>query len=341
MMHLQHIEQICSAYYLNPVPRRTPQAPMSFDPTTLINQLPVLGGGDNRPPALAAFCSYYRLPCDQPGIGQQLGALKVGQEQIAIHRWQPQQPEGTLLIVHGYLDHHGLYGHLIRYGLARNLAVVCFDLPGHGLSSGPRAEIDSFRHYQQVLRAVIAQIDRWSLPRPLHLLGQSTGCAIINHYLLKHHPAGIGQVIELAPLVRAARWRLVDITHRVVSRFASSVPRKFTDNSSDPEFVAFLQSDPLQSKVISARWVGALKQWLPKFLAFAPSKRTALVIQGEADDTVDWKYNLGVLREKFPAMELLRIAEARHQLANEAEPVRRQYLDWIDRHWPREPGTGE
>lgn len=307
---------------------------MSFDPTTLINHLPPIDGLLS-PPELEAFCDYYRLPWGLPGVNQQLGALTINRDQIALQRWVPPTPVGTLLIVHGYLDHHGLYGHLIRYGLERNLAVVCFDLPGHGLSSGPRAEIDSFRHYQQVLSGVLEQITRWQLPQPLHLLGQSTGAAIINHYLLAKNPNSIGQVILLAPLVRAARWRLVDITHRVVSRFTSSIPRKFTDNSNDPDFVAFLPTDPLQAQIISARWVAALKQWIGKFLALPPSNRVPLVIQGEDDDTVDWKYNLGVLGEKYPHMALLRIPAARHQLANESDEIRRQYLDWIDQQWPR------
>jgi len=312
---------------------------MSFDPTALINHLPPIDGLLN-PPELEAFCAFYRLPWGRPGVNQQLGALAINRDQIALQRWVPAAPEGTLLIVHGYLDHHGLYGHLIRYGLARNLAVVCFDLPGHGLSSGPRAEIDSFRHYQQVLGGVIEQIGAWQLPTPIHLLGQSTGAAIINHYLLSKPAGGIGQVILLAPLVRAARWRLVDITHRVVGRFANSVPRKFTDNSNDPEFVAFLQADPLQAQIISARWIGALKQWIGKFLALPPSNRVPLVIQGEDDDTVDWKYNLGVLGEKYPNMALLRIPAGRHQLANESAEIRQLYLDWIDQQWPRPAAAG-
>ncbi|WP_210398127.1 alpha/beta hydrolase [Motiliproteus sediminis] len=306
---------------------------MSFDPSSLINQLPPLG--QPNPAELEPFCHFYRLPCNVTGISQQLGYLTTHKDRIAVHRWTPPSPAATLLIVHGYLDHHGLYGHLIRYGLERNLAVVCFDLPGHGLSSGPRAEIDSFRHYQQVLTALLTQLDHWGLPKPLHLLGQSTGAAILNHYLLKNDPDHIGQIILLAPLVRAARWRIVDMTHRVLGRFTASVPRKFSDNSNDPDFVAFLKADPLQAQIISARWIGALKQWIPKFLALPPSERSPLVIQGEADDTVDWAYNLGVLREKYPTMELLRIPEARHQLANESDTIRQHYLEWIDHHWPR------
>jgi len=311
---------------------------MSFDPTRLIDSLPPLDGLIS-PPELAAFCAFYHLPHERPGVTQQLGALAINHDRIAVHRWVPAQATGTLLIVHGYLDHHGLYGHLIRYGLARNLAVVCFDLPGHGLSSGPRAEIDSFRRYQQVLGGVLAQMAQWQLPGPLHLLGQSTGAAIISHYLLAKKPHDIGRVILLAPLVRAARWSLVDMTHRLIGRLTRSVPRKFSDNSNDPEFIAFLQADPLQAQIISARWIGALKQWIGKFLALPPSDHAPLVVQGEADDTVDWKYNLSVLGEKYPAMQLLRIPEARHQLANEAEPIRQRYLDWIDQQWPRDhPG---
>ncbi len=39
-------------------------------------------------------------------------------------------PRPNLLILHGYLDHSGLFGHLIEYGLSRHSNVLIFDLPG-------------------------------------------------------------------------------------------------------------------------------------------------------------------------------------------------------------------
>ena len=113
-------------------------------------------------------------------------------------------------------------------------------------------------------------------------------------------------------------------------------PRKFAVNSSDAQFLAFLQRDPLQSRRIPLRWIAALRQWLrhlqPRDLGVGP----ALVIQGDADGTVDWRYNLDFVQQLLPGSEVRYLRGAGHQLANEAEACRREYLAeleiWLARH---------
>jgi alpha-beta hydrolase superfamily lysophospholipase len=56
-----------------------------------------------------------------------------------------------------------------------------------------------------------------------------------------------------------------------------------------------------------------------------------LILQGEQDLTVDWEWNLEVLREKFPHAEVHLHPEARHHLVNEAEPIRQALFDTLDR----------
>lgn len=321
---------------------------MPFDPQSLITKLPAFDGADTSTSSTfdgySKFCDLYQLRFDDLAATQQLGQLELDGQQIAVHRFctarsatgQPPITNDTLLIVHGYLDHHALYRHIIRYGLTRNLNVICFDLPGHGLSSGPRATIDSFERYQQLLTALIEQIQLWQPHQRIHLLGQSTGAAIINQYLLSpdrhgQRPAVDGDVVLLAPLVRASHWPWVSLMHRLLSPWKHSVKRNFAANSHDPQFNAFLPTDPLQSATISACWVGALKQWLPQFTALAPRQDIKpLIIQGQQDATVDWRYNIEVIKQKYPNSHSFSIPTARHQLANESEPLRQQYLDWLD-----------
>ncbi len=312
---------------------------MSFNPCSLIAHLPPFDpfrGSDFG--GYPDFCRFYQLSFAELSASQHLGQLPIDGQQIAVHLFRHPQPQGssrgtphgTLIIVHGYLDHHGLYQHLIRYGLQRGLNVLCFDLPGHGLSSGIRASIDSFERYQTVLQTLLGQLADWQLARPLHLLGQSTGGAIINQYLLQQRPQIDGQIVLLAPLVRPARWHWVSLAHTLLSPWKAAVPRDFSPNSTDPAFNAFLPSDPLQSRVICSAWVGALKRWLPQFQTLAPADYRPLLIQGQQDNSVDWHYNLRLLAQKFPRHPLLLIPAARHQLANESAAIRSQYLDWLD-----------
>jgi alpha-beta hydrolase superfamily lysophospholipase len=87
--------------------------------------------------------------------------------------------------------------------------------------------------------------------------------------------------------------------------------------------------DPLQPRSLPTSWVGALTHWVPRIEAAGRSEHSPLIIQGEADMTVDWRYNLDVLQDKFHQPQILRLADARHHLANENEALRKRYFDYL------------
>ncbi|MGF7244337.1 alpha/beta hydrolase [Pseudomonas sp. LA5] len=280
-----------------------------------------------------AYRRHYRLADSlaRPEVTVALGALTAGGYQLAVQGWWPREPRGSLLLLHGYYDHMGLYGHVVDWALSRQWAVLACDLPGHGLSSGARASINDFAEYQTALTALVAEARRLDLPRPWHLLGQSTGGAILLDYLLRGEPAPeLGETILLAPLVRPHAWRQGLWTYRLVKPFARALPRRFSVNSGDPAFLDFLQQDSLQPRELPAQWVGALARWIPQLERAPASNRSLLVIQGEQDFTVDWRHNLGVLEAKFARPEVLRLPEARHHLVNETEALRQRYFRWLD-----------
>jgi len=278
------------------------------------------------------YQAYYGL--DMPGLGgvqRRLGRFRVHEYDIVAQAWWPEQPHATLLILHGYYDHMGLYRHVVEWGLQMGFAVLGCDLPGHGLSSGPRASINEFDEYQAVLGGLFEQARELDLPRPWHLLGQSTGGAIaIDHLLHQPDNPELGRAILLAPLVRPRAWLRSRISYELVRRFVQQIPRTFSDNSGDPAFLDFVQrSDPLQPDILPTAWVGALSRWIPRIEGAASSSHSPIIIQGEADMTVDWRHNLPVLEDKFAAPEILRLPAARHHLVNEREALRRQYFEFL------------
>ena len=98
-------------------------------------------------PALKTYLAFFKLPEPSDQLQLLAGKLTKYGQQTHLMLWKPPQSKGSVVIVHGYLDHTGLYGHLIKQLLERQLTVVCFDLIGHGLSSGEPASIDSFDQY--------------------------------------------------------------------------------------------------------------------------------------------------------------------------------------------------
>lgn len=304
--------------------------PELFAPHHLIANLRPLAAAA---PLSAVEQHYRKFYGFSDGLAQysRVGQLQVGGYQIALQAWWPEQPRATLVLLHGYYDHSGLYRHVIEWALGMGFAVLSFDLPGHGLSSGARASIGDFAEYQTVLQGVLAEAAALQLPQPWHLCGQSTGGAILIDYLLTGAPsADIGETILLAPLVRPRAWAWSQLSYRVMRHFVSEIPRRFSVNSSDADFIDFVHNhDPLQPRSLPTAWVGALSQWVPRIEAAPRSVRSPLIIQGEADMTVAWRHNLEVLQDKFAAPSILRLPEARHHLANELPALRQRYFDFL------------
>lgn len=143
-------------------------------------------------------------------------------------------------------------------------------------------------------------------------------------------------MVLLAPLVRPKNWLQVRVAHQLLHRFVDHLPRKFAPNSSDGDFLKFLQTDPLQSKILPVGWIGALKQWLPNFLRRPGQSRELLILQGDNDGTVDWKYNLKRLQQMFPSAVVHMIPGAGHHLANESASIRSNYLAVVGRYLDRD-----
>ena len=279
-------------------------------------------------PAVQVYLNYYDINFAQamPGLVHGFGAIDAAGFRIATHYWLPANPKGTLVIVHGYYDHVGIYAKAIAFGLQQGLAVVAFDLPGHGLSSGEQAAIDSFDQYADVLD-IILQLAQPLLPAPYYALGQSTGGSVLLNYLWRYDVGRGAPLLErialCAPLILPKGWGSGRFIYTVMHRFIKRVPRGRSRNSHNADFIHFVdEQDCLQSRSLSVRWVGAMKAWDQQFATFAPLDRSVLVIQGTDDQTVAWRYNLKQLARKLPCAKLYFIEGAGHQLVNESDEYR-------------------
>ncbi|MCC4287088.1 MULTISPECIES: alpha/beta hydrolase [Halomonadaceae] len=261
------------------------------------------------------------------------GFVDTGRFALWCQVWSPPAPTGTAFVIHGYFDHLGLYRHLLNRLLAKGWRVVLWDLPGHGLSSGPRAEIEDFDDYQHCLAHLQETLQTLGMaPEPWLGVGQSTGAAILaTDALTRRDTAGWAGIVLLAPLVRPWRWSQASWLHLIASPFVKELPRKYRPNSTDEAFTAFLRDqDPLQPERLSVAWITAMRRWMPRLLALEPNPLPTLILQGEQDLTVDWEWNLAILAEKFPNAEIHRHPEARHHLVNEADPIREVLFEALD-----------
>lgn len=281
--------------------------------------------------AVQTYLNFYEINFARNlrGVSHGFGCIDAAGFRIATHYWLPTQAKGTLVVIHGYYDHVGLFKHAIGFALKHNLAVLAFDLPGHGLSSGEPAAIDSFNQYADVL-AILLQKSQELMPKPMHVLAQSTGCAVVLNYLWRYATEQnsltyIDKIVLCAPLVLPRGWRIGRFIYAIARHFIRQLKRGGTNSSHDPHFNQFvMHEDPLQAKYLSLKWIGAMKAWDQQFCAFAPLQKELLIIQGSGDMTIDWHYNLPTIQRKLPKASVIMIANAGHQLVNENEEYRSQ-----------------
>lgn len=267
------------------------------------------------------YLRFYQLD-NLPGL-HNIGWILCDSRKLAVQCWRPASPVGTALVVHGYYDHVGLYGHLIRFLLEQDYAVLAFDLPGHGLSDGEPAAINSFDEYGAAIHTVIKTC-KPHLPTPWIGCGQSTGCAALLNFLMSVSDQPLQKLILLAPLLRPHAWENSGrLAYFLLHRIIKKLPRHFHDNSHDADFVAFCRNtDPLQSRWLMVNWITAMKDWLDRFDAQKPLAISSLLVQGEQDTTVDWRYNIPHIQQKLPGAQLHYLGDARHHLANESAGIR-------------------
>jgi Lysophospholipase len=136
--------------------------------------------------------------------------------------------------------------------------------------------------------------------------------------------------------VRPRAWGWSRLSYYLLKPFVKGIARRFSENSNDPDFLAFLQADPLQPLRLPTAWVGALGRWIKRIEAAPSSPRRPLIVQGQADMTVDWEHNLEVLRGKFDRPQVLMLPEARHHLANESPGLRQEYFGFLTKRMSRD-----
>lgn len=292
-----------------------------------------------RPTALQGYHVMYAMDQLMSLADYWQGVVESLDFRIHVQVFQPTQQtaRGTVFLLHGYLEHSGIYQPLIREVLEQGFNVILFDLPGHGLSSGEIANIQDFDHYQQVLWSVtqaIAQDRR--LCQPWLGIGQSTGGAILMHHILSYAQQRqqplFKRVLLLSPLIRPAKsaWWHNPVGLGIVKRVKSRVPRPFRRNNHNPPFLRFVRlQDPLQAQDLGMDWILAMAKWSEQMEHYPSCRIPVWLAQGALDKTVDWQYNVAFIRHKFRLQATLMLEEASHQLINEQADIRAALTGFI------------
>ncbi|WP_332691498.1 alpha/beta hydrolase [Halalkalibacter lacteus] len=237
-------------------------------------------------------------------------------------QFNPQKSRGTVLLLHGYLDHAGSLSKTISYLLKQQYEVICYDLPGHGLSSGERMTINHFEEYIDTLKVVYDSLVL-SKTDSLLLVAHSTG-AMIGLEFEKRNKGSFAKIALIAPLFRPHLWRTSHVGLVVAKPFLKKFKRIFSQNSSEEAYLSFTKEDPLQEKVLPVSWLHALGRWLKDEHEEVREDLSFLMIQGQNDRTVNGTFGIKKVIMLYPKSIIILIENGRHQLLNESEVIKEQ-----------------
>ncbi|MFG6117167.1 alpha/beta hydrolase [Halobacillus sp. MO56] len=274
------------------------------------------------------YLNYYGL--NITNVSFHFGKVETNGTNTIVQMFAPKESKGTVFLLHGYLDHVGHLKHIIQFLNKHGYTVISYDLEGHGLSAGKAAAVQHFSDYVDSLEKLMEMANR-NMNGPFYVIGHSTGGAIAINYVLKHQNHVFDKVILAAPLVRSSYWygTIIGYYMAKIIPFIQQVKRKYRVNSSNQYYLDLRKIDPLQTDAIPIEWIGALLRWNKTIHKLPPAKTKTYVIQGNCDDTVQWKYNLKFLEKKFPCLKMVQIDNGQHALFNEAAAIRELTFSFI------------
>lgn len=245
--------------------------------------------------------------------------------------WHSEQPRWIAVLVHGYGEHLGRYGHVAATLTDAGAAVFALDHVGHGRSSGERVLIEDFEPVVADVRLLVEEARRRHPDLPVVLIGHSMGGLIAARYAQLHRDS-VCTVLS-GPVL--GRWRAVE--QLLAAEVIPDDPIDTDTLSRDPAVGRDYTDDPLV-------WHGPFKR--PTLLALQAALAT-IADGGRIDHTL-WMHGsedqLVPIEDTRAGWEQLRgedcseiiHAEARHEIFNEVnrDEVLADAVDWVQRHLP-------
>ena len=284
------------------------------------------------PDAVQDYLTYYGLDIAgaESGIRHIYGTFESGGYILSGHLFVPENYTAVMVCAHGYMNHVAQCKNLIKHYTDCGLAVAAFDMPGHGLSSGKRGDIENFDQYSAAL-AVFTDMVVNHLNGPYYLVGFSMGSSAVIDYLLTRHNIPFERCVLSAPLVRSTGWNVSRICTNLYKPFIDTVPRMCHPNTSNKVYNDFnAKHDYLHVKKIPLSWVQALHRWNDVVKNYGVATMPVLIVQGTKDSVVEYKYNIGFLKKKFVDNKVVYVEGARHELFNETETMRNEVFQNMD-----------
>jgi alpha-beta hydrolase superfamily lysophospholipase len=250
---------------------------------------------------------------------------------VFYRKWVPDgEPRGIVLIVHGYAEHGGRYGHVAQAMNQKGIVVYADDHLGHGRSEGERALITDFDHVVDDLQE-LATLARAEYPGlPLALVGHSMG-GLLSARLAQRSPEAVQGVAFCGAVIGDWQWARDVIAQPELPH----VPFDPEALSRDPAAGAAYAADPLVYHGQYKR--GLLEAEVRALDAYSRDTHRltmpVAVFHGTDDPFVPWERSVQAAHDMPTEDVTVRVYQgARHELLNETNrgEIIADLIVWIE-----------
>lgn len=247
------------------------------------------------------------------------------QTEIAKHSYGDGNSKKVLTLIHGLAENCGYLKPIIKHFISNTYFVECYELPGHGMSTGSKYDIDSFLSYELFYKKITQSINHSKFNV---FISHSTGGVGITQSLLTNAMTPFNKVILLAPLVRINYWPFVKTAHFLLSNILTSIPR-FHSKRGEGYNIA-RKNDPFVSETIPANWVNQNIEYEKKVSKInSISDEKFLIIYGSKDEVIDWEYSNIFYKRHFPKATIKVISKGSHHLYFDHEKIGHEFFSLI------------
>lgn len=244
----------------------------------------------------AYFVAYDRFV--PPGTRQGWARLDEAEPKLLVQWFLPpnsQPRRGTILALHGYLGSSSNLVPTLGRLVSDGWAVLALDLPGMGLSGGPRGTVDDFTGYAQAAARLLRAAARSPavFGRPWFGLGHSTGASA----WLELGSQELDGLAFIAPLIRPIHYEPTQPLAWLTAPFLPYHKPLVGTN----DYVA-VHDFPVS-------WALALGLWNQRLPSLPPQSTDLLLLQGTKDTVVESDFHERFLRSRFSRLEIQRVPD--------------------------------
>lgn len=259
---------------------------------------------------------------------------------IFYRRWQAQEPQAALLLVHGLGAHSGRWEALAEFFRENNISSYALELKGFGQTQGERGDIDSLNVYFQDIRSLSDIIKRENPDKKIFLLGESMGALICFLYAALE-PQAFSGLICISPAfankLPFSLWTYLNIGLALIfnPKRHFSVPITPEMCTRDMECQKIIEADLLDKHTATARLYWNIFKAQKKVRSLGDKINIPFLLLTAAEDRV---VDSLATREIFNSLrikdkELINYPAMRHALSIDLgrEKVFGDILSWIGR----------